>query len=145
MKILTRLPYCGILYINKIDCEVLRMFELIGYMENEKFAKFRCECDRTSVTFVPYSDLEVHTEKYCVLKDNVELICTHCGKKQTEKYIPLEQQTFSHINIPTCPTCGSTNVSKITTTSKVVGFAAVGVFSSNFGKTMHCKQCGYKW
>lgn len=48
-------------------------------------------------------------------------------------------------NIPKCPTCGSTNVEKISTTSKTIGFVAVGVFSSNFGKTMHCKQCGYKW
>lgn len=121
------------------------MFELTGYMEDEQFAMLRCECDRTSVTFVPYSDLEIRSEKYCVLKDNVELICSHCGKKQTDKYIPLEQQTFSHINIPKCPTCGSNKVEKISTTSKVVGFATVGVFSSNFGKTMHCKQCGYKW
>lgn len=121
------------------------MFELIGYMEDEKFVKLRCECDRTSVTFVPYSDLEIRSEKYCVLKDNVELICSHCGKKQTDKYIPLEQQTFSHINIPKCPTCGSTNISKIKTGEKLVGFAAVGVFSSNFGKSYKCGNCGYKW
>lgn len=44
-----------------------------------------------------------------------------------------------------CPTCGSTNVSKISTAKKAVGFATVGVFSSNFGKTMECKKCGYKW
>ena len=48
-------------------------------------------------------------------------------------------------NIPKCPTCGSTNIEKISTTSKAIGFVAVGVFSSNFGKTMHCKNCGYKW
>lgn len=44
-----------------------------------------------------------------------------------------------------CPTCGSTNISKISTAKKAVGFATVGVFSSNFGKTMECKNCGYKW
>lgn len=48
-------------------------------------------------------------------------------------------------NKPKCPTCGSTNIEKISTTSKAIGFVAVGVFSSNFGKTMHCKNCGYKW
>ena len=48
-------------------------------------------------------------------------------------------------NTPKCPTCGSTNIEKISTTKKAVGFVAVGIFSSNFGKTMHCKQCGYKW
>lgn len=48
-------------------------------------------------------------------------------------------------NIPKCPTCGSTNVCKISAGKKAIGFVAVGVFSSNFGKTMHCKNCGYKW
>ena len=53
--------------------------------------------------------------------------------------------SYTPKNTPKCPTCGSTNVEKISTTKKAIGFVAVGVFSSNFGKTMHCKQCGYKW
>ena len=48
-------------------------------------------------------------------------------------------------NTPKCPTCGSTNVEKISTAKKAFGFAMVGLFSSNLGKTMHCKNCGYKW
>ena len=53
--------------------------------------------------------------------------------------------SYTPKNTPKCPTCGSTNVEKISAGKKAVGFVAVGVFSSNFGKTMHCKQCGYKW
>lgn len=56
-----------------------------------------------------------------------------------------EQRRIENQNKPKCPTCGSTNVEKISTTKKAIGFVAVGVFSSNFGKTMHCKNCGYKW
>lgn len=48
-------------------------------------------------------------------------------------------------NIPRCPTCNSTNVTKISAVKKATGFALVGIFSSNFGKTMQCKNCGYKW
>lgn len=48
-------------------------------------------------------------------------------------------------NVPKCPTCGSTNVNKISTTKKAAGFLTFGVFSSNLGKTMECKNCGYKW
>lgn len=47
--------------------------------------------------------------------------------------------------VPKCPTCGSPNVEKISLTSKVVGGALFGLFSSNVRKTMHCKNCGYKW
>ena len=46
---------------------------------------------------------------------------------------------------PKCPTCQSPNVEKISLTSKVVGGALFGLFSSNVRKTMHCKNCGYKW
>ena len=53
--------------------------------------------------------------------------------------------SYTPKNTPKCPTCGSTNIEKISATKKAVGFVAVGIFSSNFGKTMHCKQCGYKW
>ena len=49
------------------------------------------------------------------------------------------------LNLPKCPTCGSTNVNKISAVKKATGFFAVGIFSSNFGKTMECKNCGYKW
>lgn len=48
-------------------------------------------------------------------------------------------------NVPTCPTCHSTNIEKIGTGTKVVGFATVGIFSKNFGKTFHCKDCDYRW
>lgn len=48
-------------------------------------------------------------------------------------------------NKPKCPTCGSTNVKKISTGKKAIGFATVGIFSSNFGKTYECLQCKHKW
>ena len=57
----------------------------------------------------------------------------------------MEKQQAQRANVPKCPTCGSTNVEKISTAQKDFGFALVGLFSSNLGKTMHCKNCGYKW
>ena len=69
-----------------------------------------------------------------------EALQRRAQQKRIEKERIEKQQ-----NTPKCPTCGSTNIEKISTTKKAVGFVAVGIFSSNFGKTMHCKQCGYKW
>lgn len=57
---------------------------------------------------------------------------------------PVEQKKESS-NVPKCPTCQSTAVEKISLTSKVVGGALFGLFSSNVRKTMHCKNCGYRW
>lgn len=44
-----------------------------------------------------------------------------------------------------CPTCSSTNVEKISTTSKVVGAAAFGLFSKTARSQFKCNHCGYKW
>lgn len=51
----------------------------------------------------------------------------------------------SQTNIPKCPTCGSNNIEKISTTKKLFGGAMFGLFSSDVRNTMHCKNCGYKW
>lgn len=60
----------------------------------------------------------------------------------------LEQQKSTKIqtdNRPKCPTCGSTNIEKISATKKLVGGAMFGLFSSNVRNSMHCKNCGAKW
>lgn len=60
----------------------------------------------------------------------------------------LKQQENSKVkedNTPKCPTCGSTNIEKISLGKKAVGGALFGLFSSNVRKSMHCKSCGYKW
>lgn len=48
-------------------------------------------------------------------------------------------------NKPKCPTCGSTNISKIGTLERGVSVSVFGLFSSKLGKTMKCNNCGYKW
>lgn len=48
-------------------------------------------------------------------------------------------------NRPKCPTCGSTNLRKISTTSKVTSVAMWGLFSQKVKKTWHCNNCKYEW
>lgn len=49
-------------------------------------------------------------------------------------------------NIPSCPTCGSTDIEKISGTNKVGKAFLFGLFSvGTLTKTYHCKNCGYKW
>jgi predicted RNA-binding Zn-ribbon protein involved in translation (DUF1610 family) len=49
-------------------------------------------------------------------------------------------------NVPTCPTCGSTNVEKISTSSKVGAAVLVGIFAlGKISKTFKCNNCGYQW
>lgn len=48
---------------------------------------------------------------------------------------------------PKCPTCGSTNIRKISNLSRSTSFLVHGLASSKMGKTMEClnPKCGYKW
>ena len=46
---------------------------------------------------------------------------------------------------PKCPTCGSTNIEKISTLNRAVSIGIVGLASDKIGKQFCCKNCGYKW
>lgn len=48
-------------------------------------------------------------------------------------------------NTPECPTCNSTNIKKISTTSKVVNTVVFGLLGTKRHKTFHCNNCGYEW
>lgn len=88
--------------------------------------------------------------------------CADCGEEMVlinEKYVTFaeeekrkrDEENFinavrsNSLYVPKCPTCGSPDIEKISLSSKVVGGALFGLFSSNVRKTMHCKNCGYKW
>ena len=53
--------------------------------------------------------------------------------------------TNQQANIPTCPTCGSTNVRHITTKNRAVSIGVFGLFSSKIGKNYECLNCKAKW
>lgn len=46
---------------------------------------------------------------------------------------------------PHCPTCGSTNITKISGTSKAASVALWGIFSQKVKKQWHCNSCKYEW
>ena len=55
------------------------------------------------------------------------------------------QEAQDLLNKPKCPTCSSTNLKKISTTSKVVNTAVFGLFGTKRFKRFHCNNCGYEW
>ena len=65
-------------------------------------------------------------------------------EKITKKEViyPSSQQEE---NIPKCPTCGSTNIKRISGTKRWLTTGLFGLASSDIGKTMVCKNCGYKF
>ena len=80
---------------------------------------------------------------YVVAENDREkvLICDKCAECQVvERKNSIQQQ-----GVPHCPTCQSTNIRKISTTSKAVNTIAFGLLGTKRHKIFHCNSCGYEW
>ena len=44
-----------------------------------------------------------------------------------------------------CSVCGSNNIRRISTASRMASTMAFGIASSSIGKQFVCNKCGYKW
>lgn len=56
-----------------------------------------------------------------------------------------QQQTCTQVNIPKCPTCGSTNIRKIKAGERTASIIGFGIFSRKANKTWKCENCGHLW
>lgn len=63
--------------------------------------------------------------------------------QQTKKELSEEAELAKYA--PKCPTCGSPDLEKIGTASKVLDVAFWGFASGKVKKTFHCNNCGYEW
>ena len=84
----------------------------------------------------PLFDEELYNKRVGIEKSQQEA---------TLNQMRMEKRQAQKANVPRCPTCGSTNVHPISTAKKAFGFALVGLFSSNLGKSYECENCKYKW
>lgn len=63
----------------------------------------------------------------------------------TQYRTELAQEEARKQYVPTCPTCHSPDIEKISGTSKVVDAMIWGIWSKKAGKTFKCRNCGYEW
>lgn len=85
--------------------------------------------------FIQLTNCEIGKSRELVEK----IICD--GSIPKSLYIPIEREQAK----PKCPTCGSTNIKKISGTKKAASIIGFGILSSNLGKTYECLNCKYKW
>ena len=65
--------------------------------------------------------------------------------KLDEERRKAEEEAAKPVYTPKCPTCGSPDLEKIGTASKVLDVAFWGFASVKVKKTFHCNNCGYEW
>ena len=63
--------------------------------------------------------------------------------QQEQSDVIKEQERKS--NRPHCPTCGSTNIKKITGTERAASVIGLGIFSKKINKSYKCLRCKHTW
>lgn len=66
-------------------------------------------------------------------------------RNQLAQQEQFEKQQQQDSNSPHCPTCGSFNLEKISTSSKIMDSIIWGIGGAQRYKTYHCNNCGYEW
>ena len=106
----------------------------------------------TALTVDEYSILEGITNEVSLFdamddlkqKDPIEFQLKMSQFKTQLQQQESRKQT-EEANQPHCPTCGSTDIQKISGTKRWLSTGLFGLASSDIGKSMCCKKCGYKW
>lgn len=78
-------------------------------------------------------------------KDKIEYQLKMAQFKVQEAQILQARREEEERNVPKCPTCGSKNIKSISASSRWLSVGLFGFGSNKVGKTMECKNCGYKW
>lgn len=83
---------------------------------------------------------ELHDKKE-LKKNLMKLINIGIDAKHSENKAKDSQNDIN----PKCPTCGSTNILKISGTERAVSVIGLGILSNKINKSFKCKSCGYTW
>ena len=115
----------------------------IALVDNKEYNEILAE-----LQMMTYEELEKHKydKRYRVAYKYNYSHGSISGSSYTSKTsMPVKQSINSTSNIPTCPTCGSTNVRPISTLNRAVSIGVFGLFSSKIGKNYECLNCKSKW
>ena len=66
-------------------------------------------------------------------------------EKLNEERRKAENEAAKPVYTPRCPTCGSPNIHKVSTTAKLVDAAVWGLLARKPRVQFHCDDCGYEW
>lgn len=131
-----------------INHEAYDVSEILSNIENEVD-------DQINIDAIAEAAGISESAAYCILqeiKDDNFLPWTEgsygtiTNPKYQEKINQRNEQIAQHRkNIPHCPNCNSTNIQKISMTSRAISGLTFGILSSSIGKTFKCNNCGYKW
>ena len=116
-----------------------------------------CVFCKTEMIETKYTTREYLTDpnvKPAIFEEYVKNNPLYDPKKEAEKEAILEEKRIrresrsynsGNNNVPKCPTCGSTNIRRISTLDRAVSVGILGIFSGKIGKNYECLNCKAKW
>lgn len=134
---------------NTVQDDGLMYFDIIDIFENEpEYSNVNAYCKECGYNNSPSLALfeKLEDKKYVILKPDVVLNCEGCGKEHKPRKILYKRKEHYAPPLPHCPVCNSVMLKKITTGSKFLAAATVGMFALPYNsKTFECKDCGYRF
>lgn len=112
---------------NEVDKKSIRKCTLCG----REYLKPQAICPKCNIVLMKLSDYE--------------RLGMEANRANFQKEVERQEKLQKQQNIPKCPICGSTDIKKLSTTSKVLGVGLLGLASKTVGKTYKCNKCGYYW
>ena len=99
-----------------------------------------CNAKMKESTYATYDEVHQFCDNHPELKQSPEFSEEAYNKRIN--YVPVEYSSSSSAK---CPTCQSTNISKIGTLNRMASVGLFGLASSKIGKTHKCNSCGGTW
>ena len=132
-------PHCGCPNVQKNHCIINGVDVDCSFVFNDYDIELR------QLEMLDKTNLDVKVADKIVLEwsSKGEIPPVFNGKEST--WNEDIKKTSSQSNIPKCPTCGSTNIEKISGIKRWVTTGLFGVASGDLGKTMVCRNCGFKF
>ena len=90
-----------------------------------------------------FDEVYSYGENHPELKDSPEF--DYNAYQRRINWVPVEYGSSKSSNVPKCPSCGSSNISKIGVVNRAVSVGIFGLASSKIGKTHKCNNCGTTW
>lgn len=153
-------PVCGASFSDDVEIETNSLFKeldtakksmmhvnQVHYADSQMEGFIRIQCKKClDILYIDINDAEIIKDEYIKLKKGNKVECEKCGYKHSNNYLTYCETISTAPPLPRCPVCNSTMLKKITTGSKFLAAATVGMFALPYNsKTFECKDCGYRF
>ena len=113
--------------------------------EYDQRSEFMKKFDTTCASGDKLKVVNMLVEKYNCGFDEARMVADYFIDGTLPQKKVSNSSSSSNVNIPKCPTCGSTNISKIGFGERMLSVGTFGLLSKKMNKTFKCKNCGMTW